>query len=230
MTSTRTSPTANSEAGTSKRAVGIAAALLVVAVLVALVVALTSGGSDETDPAQAAASLIPQGEVRQVSFAEVSGPALPRFDAAVVDPARGVDAPSFTASYFDNTEVTVDPADGTARVMLFVAHWCPHCQDEVTSLTGWFADNGVPDDIEVVAISTGVDEGAPNYPPATWLLREGWPVPVLRDSASSDLAAGYGLSSFPYIVAIDDEGKVVSRSSGQMSEAQWENLIASLRG
>ena len=163
-----------------------------------------------------------------MSFADVSGTALPRFESAAADPAIGMEAPSFTASYFDNVEVTVEPTDGTPRVVMFLAHWCPHCQAEVTSLTSWFDANGVPDDVEIVRISTSVDEGAPNYSPSTWFLREGWPVPVLRDSAQNELATGFGLSSFPYVIAIDGDGKVVSRTSGQLTDGQWENILASL--
>ena len=70
--------------------------------------------------------------------------------------------------------------------------------------------NELPADVDVFAISTSVDEGAPNYPPSEWLRNEGWPAPVLRDSAQGDLASGYGLASFPYLVAVDSDGKVAS--------------------
>ena len=224
---TTATTTATTGAETSKRAIKIGAGLLIIGVIIALIVAFASGG-DEPEGSNEASSLIPQGAVRQTSFADVLDTALPRFESAAGDPAIGMDAPSFTASYFNNSEVTVTPGDGTPKIVLFLAHWCPHCQVEVTDLTEWFGINGVPTDVEIVAISTGIDEGAPNYPPATWLLREGWPTPVLRDSAQGDLSAGYGLSGYPYLVAIDGDGKVVSRSSGQLPDGQWDVIVSGL--
>lgn len=82
--------------------------------------------------------------------------------------------------------------------------------------------------MDILAISTSVDQGAPNYPPSRWLREQGWPAPVLRDSAAGDLAAGYGLASFPYLVAVDGDGKVLSRTSGVLAPGQWEEIIASM--
>jgi len=217
------------EAATSKKALAIAGGLLIAAVIIAIIIAIAAGGTDSAaDAGTESGSLIPQGAARQVSFADIEGEALPRFEAGFVDEAIGMEAPAFTASYYDNSETTIAPGDGEPKVIMFLAHWCPHCQAEVTAITEWAAVNGLPDDIDIVAISTSVDEGSPNYPPSTWLLRENWPIPVLRDSAQGDLAAGYGLSSFPYLVAIDGEGTVVQRNSGALQPGQWEAIIASL--
>jgi len=188
--------TTDTDTATPTKAIAITGALLVIGVIIAVIVALAAGGSDDVaDSTTALDSRIPQGAARQVSFAEVTGTALPRFEGGLVDDAVGLDAPEFTASYFDNVETTINPADGNARIIIFLAHWCPHCQAEVTAITEWIDTNGLPADVDIIGISTGVDQGAPNYPPSTWLLRENWPLPVLRDSAQSDLAAGYGLAS-----------------------------------
>lgn len=210
-----------------KRGVLIAGGLIVAGVIVALIVALASGG-DGADDASSLDTRIPQGSTRQVSFADVIDTPLPRFEAGVADEALGLDAPRFTASYFDNTEVTIDPGDGTPRIFMFLAHWCSHCQAEVDSITAWVETNGLPEGVEVIGISTSVDEGLPNYPASTWLLRENWPFPVLRDSAQNELATGLGLSGTPFTVAVDADGKVVSRSSGELAPGQWDALLALL--
>lgn len=225
-----TEPSMGTSGDTSKRALAIAGALIVVGVIIALIIALASGGGDGADEGAALDTHIPQGSTRQVSFADVIDDGLPRFEAGTVDQAIGLDAPSFTASYFDNTETTIDPADGTPRIFMFLAHWCSHCQAEVDSITSWVEANGIPEGVEVIGISTSVDEGLPNYPASTWLLREGWPFPVLRDSAQNELAAGLGLSGTPFTVAVDGDGKVVSRSSGELAPGQWDALIAQLTG
>ncbi len=211
------------------RATGIAVGLLLAAVVVAIILALALGGAGDeaTESAAADSALIPTtGTLRQVSFAEAAGGPLPRLDpAAVEDPAIGKSAPTITASHFDNSEVTIDFADGQPRVVLFFAHWCPHCQGEVVALVDRFEREGIRDDVEIVAISTNVDEGAPNYPPSRWLLAEEWPVPVLRDSANNDLATGFGLSGFPFTVVVDADGKIVARQSGAVPENQWNSLL-----
>ena len=233
---------------TPSRAVLVAAAVIAAVVIAAVVVALTlSGGDDdstEASPIDAAAeadtaaapdtatetdiAIGPQEptlprQVLEVSDAAIGGAPLPTFDPELgVDPAVGMAAPSITASYFDDTETTRDFGDGKPTVLVFVAHWCSHCQAEVAALSGWFDDNGVPDDVNVVAISTAVDSGGQNYPPSEWLVREQWPLPVLRDSSSSDLAAGFGLSGFPYMVIVNGDGEVVSRHTGGRPLSVWE--------
>ena len=53
-------------------------------------------------------------------------------DPIPVDPEIGYTAPSFKAQLNTGSElVTIDPADGTVRLIGFFAHWCPHCQREV---------------------------------------------------------------------------------------------------
>jgi len=221
-------PTTSPQAKGS-RTTGVLVALIVAAVVAAIIVAMALGGTgDDTASTMAAESArIPtSGTLRQVSFSEAAGEAPPLFDTSLaVDPAVGMAAPTITASYFDNTEVTIDLADGQPRVVMFMAHWCPHCQDEVSSLVERFATEGIRSDVELLPISTNVDEGAPNYSPSQWLLGEGWSVPVLRDSANNDLAAGFGLSGFPFFVVVDEEGEIVTRRSGAVPRAQWNSFL-----
>lgn len=228
MTTTTTRRQAATAPETSRKA-GIVAGLLIAAVVAAIVLAMALGNSGDktTDNAAADSARIPtSGTLRQASFAEAAGTGLPTLDASLGnDSAAGMDAPNITASYFDNTEVTIDFADGQPRVVLFFAHWCPHCQGEVQDLVKRFERDGVRDDVEIIAISTNVDQGAPNYPPSQWLVREQWPLPVLRDSASNDLAAGFGLNGFPFTVVIDGNGQVVSRQSGAVPAARWNPML-----
>ena len=227
--STEPNPTRPAEpsASTSRRAVAITVGLLVAAGIIALIVALAAGGDDGSSNDASSTARIPSGELRQVSFAETVGEALPPFDAeAAIDPAVGMKAPSITAQYFDNNEVTIDPTEGRPRIVIFLAHWCPHCQAEVIDLTEWFDTNGVPSDVEIVTISTSVDQGNANYPPSSWLIREGWPIPVLRDSDQSDLAQGYGLTGYPFMVVVGADGTVLSRSSGEVPLIAWEAKLA----
>lgn len=190
------------------------AALTVVA---GLVVGLMAAGQSD-DPA-------PTSDVAQTAFAETIGTSLP--ELTTPDPAIGTPAPVVNAATFDGDRVSIG-GDGTARLFGFFAHWCPHCQAELPAISQWLATNALPDGVEVVAISTAVDNAAPNYPPSEWFERENWPSPVLLDSDDRALALGFGLTGFPFWVAVDSNGTVVQRVSGQLDTAGFESLLASV--
>ncbi len=138
----------------------------------------------------------------------------------------GVAAPAFKAQPNNSGDpIMIDPADGTVRLIGFFAHWCPHCQREVPRVSQWLAENGVPEEIEIIAISTAVREGAPNYPPSEWFINENWPTQVLVDSNEGELATAYGLGGFPYWILVDATGTVMHRSSGELTEEQFGYLV-----
>ena len=72
-------------------------------------------------------------------------------------------------------------ADGRPKILLFLAHWCPHCQREVPIVQGWLDAGGLPQNVDLISIATSIDPARPNYPPEAWLTREGWEPTVLVD-------------------------------------------------
>lgn len=158
----------------------------------------------------------------ETAFAEVFG--APLAQIADPDPAIGQPLPAISAQTLQGERVRIDN-DGTARVFGFFAHWCPHCQRELPRTVDWLETNDLPDGVEVVAVSSGVDPGAGNYPPSDWFVREEWPALVILDDENGTLSNGLGLSGFPYWVAADSDGNVVARTSGELSIEQFEALI-----
>ncbi len=116
-------------------------------------------------------------------------------------------------------------ADGRPKVVVFVAHWCPHCQREVPRLSEYLRDNPVPAGVEIVTVATGTTADRPNHPPSEWLERENWPGPVLADSEDAKTAEAFGLSAYPFFVAVDKDGKVVARTSGELTTDQFAELL-----
>ena len=163
--------------------------------------------------------------VLQVSDVSIEGAPLPSFDGQEPDPAMERIAPAFAATTFDGVEVSVLPGDGTAKVIGFFAHWCPHCQRELPRLADWLAANELPAGVEVIAVSTAVDPGRGNYPPSAWFEAEQWPAVAVRDSESNEIGDAYGLRGFPYTVGVDADGRVVARVSGELNDAAWEFLL-----
>lgn len=150
----------------------------------------------------------------------VTGDPLPGLDAVVdVDPAIGTAMPLVEGASFDGRPVTVGgPTDGPT-LYVFLAHWCPHCNDEIPELIELENRDGIPEGVGIVAISTAVDETAPNYPPSVWLVDKNWPLqwPVMADSPESTSFVVNGGGGFPYLLIADADGNVLDRASGTKS-------------
>jgi cytochrome c biogenesis protein CcmG, thiol:disulfide interchange protein DsbE len=174
--------------------------------------------------AVAAALSAESGSVEAYGEVAIAGEALPRFEAGPADPAVGMQAPSITGE-----AESVTPG-GTPKIVLFLAHWCPHCQREVPRLTSWVDSNGMPDGLELIGVATSSTPTAGNFPPSIWLERERFPFPVIYDDEEGTAAVAYGLSAFPFWVVIDSDGNVVQRFTGELpNEAAIDQLFASVR-
>ena len=192
----------------------------VVAVLAAVfgVVALTTSSDQD-------ASLEGASEFQNVV---VVGDPLPKFGDGA-DTAIGMTAPVLEGFGFLGNEVTTTP--GTPMLLVFLAHWCPFCQKEVPVLVNWNSSGTVPDNLDVIAVTTGTDEAQPNFPPSVWLANEKWPElwPVLVDNKDQTAANTFGLAGYPFMVLIGEDGKVLWRNSGETSaEALTEAVNAAL--
>ena len=98
----------------------------------------TSSAVNETLPSQAQEipnELDPieiEGDENEILSPLEKGEVVILDDPIPVDSEIGYLAPSFKAQLNTGSEpVTIDPADGTVRLIGFFAHWCPHCQREV---------------------------------------------------------------------------------------------------
>lgn len=158
------------------------------------------------------------------AFGDVSvdGATLPVLEAGTNDPALGTPAPVIIGADADGNELTIG-GPGEPRIVLFLAHWCSHCQAEVPRVTDYLTENDV--DVEFQSVATGSNATAPNYPPSVWLEREEWPVPTVYDDAAGTAGAAYGLSGFPFWVILDSEGVVQSRFSGEATTEQLEAVV-----
>jgi thiol-disulfide isomerase/thioredoxin len=187
----------------------------VVAVALILAIVLSFGGGS-SDP-----------DVAQFGSPAVSGEALAEFQSP--DPALGAPIPQATGADFDGTAVSIS-ADGTPKAIVFLAHWCGHCQNEVPALQDWVDEGGLPDGVDLVAVATGTNETSPNYPPSEWLEREGFTPPVIVDDEAGSVANAFGLTGFPYWVFTDATGTVVLRLAGAQGVETIETVVTALTG
>ncbi len=196
--------------------VGILAIALGIALLTGGDDAKVSEGTTATDNASSSAA-----ETQPVT---VTGAALPVPPAAGADSAIGMTAPTLSGFTFDGSPIDITPS-GRAKMVVFLAHWCPHCNREIPVLQSWAAAGGVPADLDIVGVSSAVTAQSDNYPPSKWLAGAEWVWPVLADSAESDAAAAYGVGGFPTFVIVGADGKVKIRSSGELPEADLDALV-----
>ena len=154
----------------------------------------------------------------------ITGAALPTYTGSGADAAVGKTIPSVAGENFDGKPVTISN-DGKPKVILFAAHWCPHCQREIPLLSPDVRAHPLPG-VEMVTVSTAVDSTAPNYPPSAWFQRVNWPTPVMADDSKSSVAAAFGLPGYPYFVFVNARNQVVARASGEISLAQFHALAA----
>jgi peroxiredoxin len=145
------------------------------------------------------------------------------------DPAVGSQAPVVTGADFDGTPVTIGEP-GTPQLIMFMAAWCPACQEELRSVSPWLAEGGLREDVALVAVSTGLDDTRPNWPPDEWFESEGFENPVLVDDADGSVASAYGLTATPFWVGLDDQGQVVARAAGMLPIDQIEVLADAVAG
>jgi cytochrome c biogenesis protein CcmG/thiol:disulfide interchange protein DsbE len=192
--------------------IGLAGAMALVAVLIGLTL----------DPSDTVSIQSQTGEVR------VAGEALTPYTPGAADPSVGRPIPELKGYTFDNQPLTIRPA-GDAKVVIFVAHWCNHCQAEVPRIVDWLAAGRLAG-VHLVAVSSGVDANAPNYPPSEWLEGEDWAIPTITDDTDGTAAQAFGLTGYPYFVAVEADGTVAGRASGELPLQQLQALIALARG
>jgi thiol-disulfide isomerase/thioredoxin len=219
-------PTSNSPSSTRWIWIGVVAVVAVAGIL-AFVLTRSDGSTSGGGAATPAGTVVPSGKLT-VGSIEVSGTALSPRPATGVDPAVGQTIPTINGETFDGSALTIGPS-GEPTIIMVVAHWCPHCQREVPFLQSWLDTNGAPEGVRLVALATSNDAGKPNYPAGPWLVKERWTVPTMVDDKASDAAQALGVTGFPYFVVVDAQGKVVERTSGELTAAQWEGLIAAAR-
>lgn len=201
---------------TTPRRTGVYVGLAVV-VVVALVAAILLSRPDET-----------VGTMPLDASVTVSGDSLPAFGGdPASDAAIGLVAPTLNGQAFDGEEIAITN-DGRPKVILFLAHWCPHCQREVPVLQSYANETGFPDTVDIYSVATSYNSTQPNWPPSSWSDREGWTFPALVDDPESTAFQAFGQGGFPYYVLIDSNGRGALRMSGEQDPAALADLLVQL--
>jgi thiol-disulfide isomerase/thioredoxin len=178
-----------------------------VAVLLAAAAFAVLGGSDDSD----------------FDLDAIADPTIESTGTTAVEgqPAPEVSAPSLLGSGEE-----VIPVDGQGTMIVFLAHWCPACNNEVPVVVDWLEDDPLPEGVAVRTVATAIDPNANHYPPDTWLERRDWTAPTLIDTDGS-IGQAYGIEGYPMWVFVDAEGTIVARGGAQTAE-QLDQVAAAL--
>jgi thiol-disulfide isomerase/thioredoxin len=204
----------------------VVGAIVLVLGLAGLAVVLT-GGDEDAGGVLAPGESAPEGvEIEENRPVEVTGAPVPQLDKTLAnDPAIGTPLPVLTGQTFDGQPITIGGTSDGPTLVVYLAHWCPHCNDEIPELITVNQRSGFPDDLTVVGISTGVDPAAPNYPPSEWIVDKGWPWRTMADSAESTSFVVSGGSGFPYLVLLDADGNILARDAGEKGADDLEAWV-----
>ena len=176
----------------------------------------TAGGSTKTTTVS---GVTVPGGVAAAEFQEVkvAGDKLAPMPESGDDPAVGKAAPTLTGYDLAGRPVTIDPgSDGKATMVVFLAHWCPHCNYEIPVLNEWKEKGLTPPNLRVVGVTTASRQDQANWPPSKWLVAKKWAFDQFADSEKQDASAAYGVGGYPFLVFIDAAGNVTSRTSGEV--------------
>jgi thiol-disulfide isomerase/thioredoxin len=183
----------------------VLAAVAAIAFLVVLAVGIALAADGEDGDA---------GDGAVASFGPVAVDGVPLPAYAEPDPAIGSVGPNVLGRTPDGDPIEIGLAGQQPTLVVFLAHWCPHCQAELPLLVD-LAEEGAFDGMRVVAVLTGTNPDAPNHPPVAWLEREGWTGEVLLDDERFSAMSAYGQAGYPYLVALDTSGRVTGRTTGE---------------
>ena len=129
------------------------------AVILVLGLAIAIGVTLSSEPVAAG---LPEGETT------VTGDLLPEFAVENDDNiALGLAAPVFSAPN-ENSEIVSLEKNGNAKAIIFLAHWCGYCQQEVPVVQEYVDLIGIPDGIDLIAVATSIDRARDNYPPVSY--------------------------------------------------------------
>jgi hypothetical protein len=156
----------------------------------------------------------------------VVGDILPTYQSGQADSALGMAVPQITGADYDGNVVAIT-TDGKPKLIVALAHWCPHCNNELPVLSGWYRA-GLPAEVEVISLSVFGAPGRVNWPPSTWLDNAQWPIPVIADDQNQTIARALGIPAVPFWLLVGADGTVLLRQTGEATVEFLNSQIAAL--
>ncbi len=162
----------------------------------------------------------------QFGMPEISGDPLPPV-GGTPDSAAGLPSPVIVGADYDGNRTSIGDT-GTTQAVLFVAHWCGHCQNELPEIAGWLDETGGVEGVDFILVTVAVDPNRPNFPPREWIEGEGWAEPILLDDAESSAFRMFGGAAIPFWAFLNADGTIATRVEGSIGADELEAILAEL--
>jgi hypothetical protein len=175
-------------------------------------------------PADSTTTTTDAGAAPAYGVVTVSGDALPPLQDGVADAAVGLPMPEISGIDFDGNALTIAD-NGKAKLIVALAHWCPHCNNELPVLRDWYASAAIPDTVEVFSLTVFTDPTRASYPPSTWLRQADWNLPLIADDEARTIATTLGIPAVPFWLLVGADGTVAARFTGGLSADQLDSLL-----
>lgn len=187
-------------------------------------------GQERTNPRRTRALLWAAGVV---AIAVVIGAALssPRSSGGVAvtgTASIGEPAPEVRLTDFEGEEFSLSDYEGRPVVLNFWASWCPFCAAEMPDFEK--VHRAVSDEVAFLGIDQCESCQAGSLDAAKDLARETGVSYRLAEDPNGSVFVAFGGASMPTTVFIDEDGRVVERVGGMLSESQLRDLIGGLFG
>jgi thiol-disulfide isomerase/thioredoxin len=138
------------------------------------------------------------------------------------DPGANHSELNFTLLDLDGRQVSLDDFSGRPVVVNFWATWCPPCRAEVPHLIeAYQRESG-----EVIFIAISVDEPASTV--RRFATQNDMPFIILLDDGGK-VASRQKVRAIPVTLFINRDGEIVARYAGQMSPARIEQGLSRIR-
>ena len=129
--------------------------VVVLALVTGGVIWAASSGDDKTTSSDTAGTGVDLTNLPVSQPISVVGDALSPYDVAQSpDPSVGLVAPLISGLDFQGDAIAVDPSANGPYMIVFLAHWCPHCNAEVPRLLDWKGSGAVPTELNVIGVAT----------------------------------------------------------------------------
>jgi thiol-disulfide isomerase/thioredoxin len=137
---------------------------------------------------------------------------------------EGKMAPSFTLSSLSGEEIALEHLKGKKVILNFWATWCPPCKKEMPEMQKISKTH--EEEVEILAINSTDNEKSVKSV-EDFIEEGGYTFTVLLDPEGKVNGNLYRTVAFPTSYFINEDGKIVKRINGQLTEKEMLEFIQS---
>lgn len=132
-------------------------------------------------------------------------------------------APDFTLHTLSDQQITLSKLHGKKLFLNFWASWCVPCRQEMPDLLKMSRQYNKQ--VTVYGINMTSEDGI--APANQFVLEHALTFPILLDE-DGNVKKSYYITGIPVSITVDENGKIIDRHEGQLTQAQMQQLFQHL--